>query len=132
MKKIKALGAAAAVAVASISLAACGGGGSSAAGTYHLTEITEAGTTMTIDELNELASQFGMDEFDIVLELVDDGSFTLSDPSGLTGMEDVQGTWTEDGGTLTLTAEDSDVTGTLDGGTITLSDDSGMSMSFAK
>ena len=133
MRKIKLFGAAAAVAVASISLVACGGGGSSAAGTYHLVSVTEAGTTMTIDELNELAKSFGMDEFDITLDLAGDGSFTIADPSGLTGLEEVNGTWEEADGKVTLTAEGEAIEGTLDGSTITLAEEtSGTSMVFEK
>jgi hypothetical protein len=134
MKKIKALGAAAAVAVASISLVACGGGGSSTAGTYHLTEMTQSGVTMTLAEINEMYSQLGMEEeIDVVLEMKADGTFTISDPSGMIGMEDVQGTWTEDGANITLTSDGEDIGATLADGVLTLADEeSGISMSFAQ
>ncbi len=136
MRKIKAIGAVAAVAVASVTLVACGGSGggeSKAAGTYHLTENTESGTTMTIAELNELAAQFGMDEFDITLTLEADGTFVLADPSGLTGMESIEGTWVEDGMAITLSSDGSDILGSIAEDSITISDEeSGMSMSFAK
>ena len=109
-----------------VSLAACGGGGSSAAGSYKLTEMNAAGVSMNLDEL---AASAGV-EFNIVLELKDDGNFSL-DMSALGQSESLSGTWKADGNNLVLSAEGEDLPVTFDGKTIVMEQD-GQSLTFEK
>ena len=110
-----------------VSLAACGGGGgSSAAGSYKLTEMNAAGVNMNLDEL---AASAGV-EFNIVLELKDDGNFSL-DMSALGQSESLSGTWKADGNNLVLSAEGEDLPVTFDGKTIVMEQD-GQSLTFEK
>ncbi len=108
-----------------LSLAACGGGGG-VAGTYKLTEMNIEGVNM---DLTKLASTFGM-EVNITLDLKADGSFIL-DGNGLSGLDNISGTWTSSGSTLSLDADGETITGTLNGGAIVLEED-GQSMTFRK
>ena len=108
-----------------VSLAACGGG-NTAAGSYKLTEMNAGGINMNV---SDLAESIGM-EFNVILELKSDGSFSL-DMAALDESESLSGTWTADGKDLVLTAEGEDVPATFDGKTIVLEQD-GQSLTFEK
>lgn len=103
-----------------VSLVACGGD-SSAAGTYHLTEMNVNGVSV---DLKELSGQSGVEiKIDLVLE--EDGNFSL-DMGALGVSQSMSGTWKADGNTLTLTSDGEDVPATLDGTKITLEEDGQM------
>lgn len=109
-----------------VSLAACGGGGSSAAGSYKLTQVNAGGINMDMDEL---ASTAGV-EFNIILELKEDNSFSL-DMSALGMGQSLSGAWKADGNNLVLTSDGNDLPVTFDGKTLVM-EDNGQSLTFEK
>lgn len=83
-------------------------------GEYSFVSMKADGESLTAGDL----ANYGMDSSSFALKLNTDGTFVM------TVMDESQeGEWTQDGDTVTLTAEGEDVTGTVDGGTITLEDD---------
>ena len=101
-----------------VSLTACSGGsGSKSAliGTYSLKSIEASGITVDVAEAADL---FG-GEFSMTLELKDGGKFSLS-ANMLGESETTEGEWSEDGNTVTLTAEGENISATVDGSTMKL------------
>jgi hypothetical protein len=118
-------------AIGAVSLTACGGGGSSTAGSYEMTSVEMSGVEMSMEEL---ASLMGMDagELAVTLELGSDGSFTL-DSYSMTGTDPVEGTWKEDSGSLSLTAEGETIDAEIEDGAIVLDEPtSSVTMVFEK
>lgn len=111
-----------------VSLAACGGGGggNAAAGSYKLTQVNAGGINM---DMEELASTAGV-EFNIILELKEDNSFSL-DMSALGMGQSLSGAWKADGNNLVLTSDGNDLPVTFDGKTLIM-EDNGQSLTFEK
>lgn len=115
--------------VCMLSLVACGGGGGSVAGNYSLHSVTAEGETITWKEFAETAG-ISADDIAIGLEIREDGTFKLNmdamDPT-LSG----EGTWTQDGSTITLNGTGDSLTATHKGSEITI-DENGVSLIFKK
>ena len=114
--------------VCMLSLAACGGGGG-VAGSYKLDSVTAAGETVTWSDFAEAAG-ISADDVAIGLEIREDGTFKLDmdamDPT-LSG----EGTWTQDGSTITLNGTGDSLTATHKGSEITIEEE-GVSLIFKK
>ncbi len=110
-----------------IGLAACGGGDSSAAGSYKLQTIE---MSMDLEQLAE-ASGVSADEMTIILDLKEDGNFSL-DMSALESADmSMSGTWEGSGSSVKLTVEGETINCTLKDGVLTMAAE-GVSMTFKK
>lgn len=114
--------------VCMLSLVACGGGGS-VAGDYKLDSVKTGDSTV---KWADFATTMGVsaDDVAIGLEIREDGTFKLNmdamDPT-LSG----EGTWTQDGSTITLNGDGDSLTATHKGSEITIEAD-GVSLIFKK
>ncbi len=113
-----------------IGLAACGGGDSSAAGSYKLQTIEMSGVSMDLEQL-ATASGVSADEMTIILDLKEDGNFSL-DMSALESADmSMSGTWEGSGSSVKLTVEGETINCTLEDGVLTMAEE-GVSMTFKK
>ena len=128
MKNAKKIVVAMMLVVMMLSVTACGGG-NKVAGAYSFESMTEGSTTYTAQQLKDLYSQMGQ-EIDIdsmfSLEMKSDNTFTMK-----TDDDSQSGTYTVDGDTVAMTAENETINATYSDGTLTISED-GMTMVFKK
>lgn len=112
-------------------LTACGGK-SKAVGKYDLESMETEGMTINVQDMLDTLSESGVEmNVEIVLDLKEDGTFTL-DMAALDESQSDQGTWEEKDGIVTLSAEDGEpIDATLEGDTLTLEED-GEKMVFKK
>lgn len=105
--------------------AACDGeaaGSTSAAGTYKFVSqtVTQNGQTQEFSVGVEVAGYTFTEDF-ITLELKEDGTVVETANSPASGTPTVlNGTWTQDGATVSITINSDTETGTLDGDTLTI------------
>ncbi len=112
-------------------LTACGGK-SKAVGKYDLESMETEGMTINVQDMLDTLSESGVEmNVEIVLDLKEDGTFTL-DMAALDESESEEGKWEEKDGIVTLSAEDGEsIDATLEGDTLTLEAD-GQKMVFKK
>lgn len=112
-------------------LTACGGK-SKAVGKYDLESMETEGMTINVQDMLYTLSESGVEmNVEIVLDLKEDGTFTL-DMAALDESESEEGKWEEKDGIVTLSAEDGEsIDATLEGDTLTLEAD-GQKMVFKK
>ncbi len=108
-------------------LAACGG--SKPTGVYNLESIESGGVSLTVSDLKSLLGEEAAD-FSVTLEIKEDGTFILDAASLDEGMNG-EGTWTQSGNQLSMTADGDTITATLKGNTISLTE-SDTTMVFKK
>ena len=109
-----------------LGLTGCGGGKSKAVGKYDLESMETGGMTINVQDMLDALGESGVEmSVEIVLELKDDGSFTLDES------QSEEGTWEEKSGKITLTSNGESIEATLDGDTLTLEED-GEKMVFVK
>lgn len=114
-----------------LGLTGCGGGKSKAVGKYDLESMETGGMTINVQDMLDALGESGVEmNVEIVLELKDDGSFTM-DMSALDESQSEEGTWEEKSGKITLTSNGESIEATLDGDTLTLEED-GEKMVFVK
>lgn len=105
-------------------LAACDGevsASNSAAGTYKFVSqtVTQSGQTQEFAVGQEVAGYTFTEDF-IILEFKEDGTVVETANSPMGNQEVMNGTWTQDGATLSITINNDTQTGTLDGDTLTI------------
>lgn len=112
-------------------LTACGGK-SKAVGKYDLESMETEGMTINVQDMLNTLSESGVEmNVKILLDLKEDGTFTL-DMAALDESESEEGKWEEKDGIVTLSAEDGEsIDATLEGDTLTLEAD-GQKMVFKK
>ena len=112
-------------------LTACGGK-SKAVGKYDLESMETEGMTINVQDMLDTLSESGVEmNVEIVLDLKEDGTFTL-DMAALDESESEEGKWEEKDGIVTVSAEDGEsIDATLEGDTLTLEAD-GQKMVFKK
>lgn len=135
MKKLKKLLvvflAVAALAICSLCFAACGSS-NSAVGTWKFSSMTTTAEGVTIDvKAGESYMGITLSEDYLVIEIKDDGTWVLT--TTMMGESDTQeGTWTQDGKTISFVSDGKTQNGTIDGDELTLSsgDDFGADMTL--
>lgn len=112
-------------------LTACGGK-SKAVGKYDMESMEADGMTINIQDMLNTLSESGVEmNVKILLDLKEDGTFTL-DMAALDESESEEGKWEEKDGIVTLSTEDGEsIDATLEGDTLTLEAD-GQKMVFKK
>lgn len=112
-------------------LTACGGK-SKAVGKYDMESMETEGMTINVQDMLDTLSESGVEmNVEIVLDLKEDGTFTL-DMAALDESESEEGKWEEKDGIVTLSTEDGEsIDATLEGDTLTLEAD-GQKMVFKK
>lgn len=101
------------------SLAACGS--SKPTGVYNLESIESDGVSLKVSELKSLLGEEAGD-FSVSLEIKEDGTFILN-ASSLDEDLNGEGTWTQSGNKLSMTADGDTIAATLKGNTISLTED---------